>query len=614
MENANFIAFDGECFTSYGHQRYALLADSTGRELLRPDGISTLEALDFVVKTPAAHWHERNVCIGYFFDLDANFMLRDLPYRAIEDLHDGETVDYHGYSVRFRPGHFFSARAPGARDFVKIQDIGRFFDDLFTGAIKTHFGIVDELLEAGKARRAAFDMNDLDFVRAYNRRELELIVRLARLVFESAGEILGRPPRTLHGPGAIAGALMYQWGIRRSNSLLREGMEGFEEYADLWDALSRAYHGARFENFAWGTSAPAYQYDLNSAYPYALSILPAFRRDKWKHARAWRPKSYFSVWRATWAIPEGDERREPGPLPYRLESGESVYPATGEGWYYYPELMQAMRAFPRRIRVHEGWYSEVVSGTPFTEEIPKMYARRAALKAAGDPREAFWKGALNAMWGRVAQRKGTYLPFYSLAWAGYVTAVCRTQVLRALMQAPLSALSVLGDSVYFSQNQELSVSAEMGAWKRKAWAKGTFVAPGFAMFEDYGGEVHSQTSGAPARFVKWDEVLDQLSGSGKAIINTTTFITRFLAALQPNLRSRQLSFMHVPVGVVPGNQTRRALETFMPGEPMVMNWREALEHSRMVDCPEPGRISTPAKTPGAVFRAEEHAREIADFA
>ena len=67
-----FVAIDGEGIQDGRRQRYAYLADSTGREIWEPGGIPTTRALDFLLAIP-----RDSVVVGFGIGYDVEKILTD---------------------------------------------------------------------------------------------------------------------------------------------------------------------------------------------------------------------------------------------------------------------------------------------------------------------------------------------------------------------------------------------------------------------------------------------------------------------------------------------------------------------------------------------------------
>lgn len=304
----DFRSFDGEM---QGH-RYVLLACSDGRELINEDGLGTAEALEFLLDTPAG---SHNVWFGG--GLDWNCILRDLPlhgaFGSYEALHrTGHTV-WEGYRIRYKPKKLFavSRGVPGSstyKSFVLTDTLG-FFQCSFEkacGGDSGHegwLGCVPPIIARGKQEREHFDRWTLADIRAYNQAELEAHVTIMRRLRDALGEA-GLVPHRYDGAGSVAAALM-----RR---------EKINEYYAPWpvmmdEAVAGAAHFGRIDVGGIGEFLGS-GFDLNSAYPAALCLMPDMSNLSWRLCKTnGLPDEPFAICFVEWEVDE--ERTYWGPIP-----------------------------------------------------------------------------------------------------------------------------------------------------------------------------------------------------------------------------------------------------------------------------------------------------------
>lgn len=460
IDSRPFVAYDGEGRTLEGKHRYVLLACSNGESLYRPRGISTVEALDFLLRS------RRNKCIRVFysFGYDVQQILVDLSDEQLIRAMHGQPVKYRGYTIQYLHGKIFTVNN------VRFYDVFNYWQTSFIKACYLTLGKdkVPEDLIRGKEDRSNFAEWSIDDILRYTNIELDLLVQLAehlRTVLLRADIHLGT---AFYGPGSIAN----YWFKHHSISP--------RKITDptLVDVMERGYYGGRFETFILGKSEPVYECDINSAYPAVLSKLPYLDEwEKWSGSLFTR-SSDFSIWHIKWSLPSDTKI---GPFPSRDRHGLISYPANGIGWYWKPEVEAAIALYGSTISIIEGYNPSVVEGEPFAW-VEDVYNRRQELKDNNDPAQWALKVGLNSLYGKAAQRVGS-AKFFSLAWAGYITSATRAKLLRSVIGRTDDVIAFATDAVYFNRRPNLVSSKSLGGWSVQRWARGYYFQSGVYRLE-----------------------------------------------------------------------------------------------------------------------------------
>src|SRR5665811_1486534 len=147
------------------------------------------------------------------------------------------------------------------------------------------------------------------------------------------------------------------------------------------------------------------------------------------------------------------------------------------GWYWYEEVKVMLDFFPTaKVVIHEG-YTAKTDGTPF-HWISSLYDYRMKLKGTGNLSQYAIKVGLNSLYGKCAQRVG-HNPYFSLAWAGYITASTRAKLARAAYSKPESVLGFATDALFTdSKLQQLTLSENLGDWEESSFRSAIFFQSG----------------------------------------------------------------------------------------------------------------------------------------
>lgn len=534
-----FVAVDGEGITREdGTHDYTLLAASTGAYIETDEigGLSTEQCFDFLLSLSGT-------VIGFYFSYDSNMILRDLPRAQLERLNEVGSTIYRSletgrkFRVEYIPnrlliiseGRFVDDVIKGQswRSYksVHVWDTSRFFQTSFVNALKDwHIGddATVERIATMKNKRSDFADESADQVREYCMEECALLVELMTAVAKTL-ESVDMLPRTWLGAGSIASLL-----LRRNVDPQTMGHELDDEFLR---AANAAYYGGRIETFGVGLlTRRMHNYDINSAYPYACTTLPAIG-STWEHHKGFRYDPY-ALHRVKWASPSDAQY---GPLPYRHKQ-HIYYPLNGEGIYHACEVYAAQRA-GFDVTIRETWIPEYDDTIHPFSWLKPIYDERRRMKAAHDPREKVLKYPLNAIYGKLAQRDASHNripPYRSLYHAGYVTAYCRSMILDAISKAPRdSIISIATDGIISREPlHHLHVGVELGHWSQGTYRSGLVVVqPGFYMeppqTESTTEKPTKRTRGFNPKHILYDQLIDLWTSSrfhGELNITETIFV------------------------------------------------------------------------------------------
>lgn len=245
----------------------------------------------------------------------------------------------------------------------------------------------------------------------------------------------------------------------------------------------RAYYGGRVECWRLGHFETAENYDLNSAYPWALSYMPdtaglvVVRGDE--------IGAVYRAYHLTAYIPDD---LPAGPLPVRGLGDAIVYP-TGvvTGWYTMPEkaLLDELRI---KHKIHEvySWIPESTPEYPFARlrELWHIKETRAELKLAA-------KLAMNGLSGKLAQQRrkvkpaqpgrGIYGgpvigwfrcqladgPYARVIIIATATARVRVRLYQLALRYHDRVVALATDSISFAGQIPVECGKNMGDWSRK---------------------------------------------------------------------------------------------------------------------------------------------------
>jgi hypothetical protein len=205
--------------------------------------------------------------------------------------------------------------------------------------------------------------------------------------------------------------------------------------------LARAsFYGGRFEMLMKGFVGKAYDYDINSAYPYALTNVPDLTQGRWIDSEEIHPDAKLGFFHIVANVPSSVRV---APFPFRTKWGMIFYPfGKFETYVTLPELL-AVRSLnvdaKIGFRILEG-YQFLLSNNDdsryiFKDFISDQYRKRQQLKLENSPLERTIKLILNSMYRKMAQKtkigrgKALMGNLFCPVIASHVTGYARAQLL-----------------------------------------------------------------------------------------------------------------------------------------------------------------------------------------
>jgi hypothetical protein len=469
----DFIFWDGESPKDTG---YSLFGNSVGMFICHPF-LSTEECLQLIYDAEIAN--PDAIHIGFGFNLDVSFIIKDLPRRQLTAIHNTGRTVWGDWQLEHIPHKWF--RVKRGKVTAKIYDVHSFCAGAYVPSLaKFGVGSPEQLrkLAEQKARRAEFTWAEMPVIKPYWSLELELGPLLGDAIRERL-ERASYVPRSWHGPGSVA-------------------RMAFQRHC-VYDAMTRcptevrtaaryAFIGGRFNQFLIGwMQQEVYEADIRSAYPYFATMLPNLKRGKWR-----RGCKYESGKFAVYHIRYESAPNSLGlyPLPKRMPNHMGVtWPHRVEGWFWAPEAEL----------VKDDSDATFIEALIFDEDDPTdrpfafladYYRRRKDADYRGDPIGYTFKIIINAIYGQLAQRAGwdrkkNRAPkTHQLEWAGFITSGCRAAVYKAAVACGDKLVSINTDSVQALCPIPVEEGKELGQWEVKKYSDGVMWQAGIYFLRD----------------------------------------------------------------------------------------------------------------------------------
>jgi DNA polymerase type B, organellar and viral len=255
------------------------------------------------------------------------------------------------------------------------------------------------------------------------------------------------------------------------------------------------------------------QWDINSAYPWALTHAPCPRHFTIED-RAPRKGEYALQYVVAkyegWADEYGAIRKHGHEecdsdlpahmgLPWRGESGRICRPLNVTGWYWSMEVAETRHQTVEIIKSYTIVNNCECDAWGF---LASLFHRRLQLKKDGKDKPL--KLVLNAIYGVLAQTVGSQryaMPMF----ASFITAFVRAHIMRTIHQLGCekgltcgwNVLMVATDAVYVVGDPKLPVSSELGGWSKEEYPNGINIVQGGIYFTEDDTAI-SKSRGFPA--------------------------------------------------------------------------------------------------------------------
>lgn len=189
------------------------------------------------------------------------------------------------------------------------------------------------------------------------------------------------------------------------------------------------FYGGRFELIQRGFIGYCCLYDINSAYPYALTHLPDITNGKWFNSRKINPNSALGFFHISAQI---DYSVKIAPFPFRTKNNRIIYPVGEFETFVTLEELKAVTGDPKiKYKIVDS-YQFIPNKNctyPFRKFITEQYDKRLKLKNEENPSERAIKIILNSIYGKTAQRVNNQMGnLFNPVISSYITGFTRAQL------------------------------------------------------------------------------------------------------------------------------------------------------------------------------------------
>ena len=173
---------------------------------------------------------------------------------------------------------------------------------------------------------------------------------------------------------------------------------------DLQEFSFNSYFGGRFEIIKRGFIGKAWLYDINSAYPYALSKMPDIIKGNWrKGMRSIHAKALMGFFKIEVKYDECEYL--PAFAFRRITSNNDLICFPSGNFVTFATLEELRNVDQKNYKILDSWqYFDENPIYPFRDFIIEHYNKRKELKKQGNPLQLPIKTILNALYGKMGQK------------------------------------------------------------------------------------------------------------------------------------------------------------------------------------------------------------------
>ena len=488
-----FIAIGGVAtLDEDGQHVYAHLRLSTGEHITNLNGLTTEQIATFIMaNTPPT---SEAILVSYNGTYDWNYWAEALNLEQLKTIYGGNyrtkpiTIGYH--RLRLNPGQSITFYDIWQQNRT-INEVQNFYQVPLDQAVKEY---LNKDIPGGSKYYTAVKPENLAAATRRLDKELKLTAELMA-EFRRRLDRVNLRPRRWSGSGSITTNLFERHNIKAHMATLEPGIAALARYA---------YAGGRFEIIQYGHTAakPSYQYDINSAYPEALTKLPSLSGGRW-HSIAGDPgDTDYGLYKITI---KAKKAHLPHPLFNRDYNGAISYPRTVTGWYWSPEIKTVRKWAELGYGTYE--IDEAVIYEPASDYKPfawiaDIYNQRLELQRRGDNAETGLKLVLNTAYGKLAQQVG-YMPadekhpavippYHQIEYAGYVTSYTRAKIYEAALERLDLVIAFETDALYTQYElYNIPLGDQLGEYRETKYKELTYINSGIYFgIKDNGEQVY----------------------------------------------------------------------------------------------------------------------------
>ncbi|MCM8808325.1 MAG: hypothetical protein NC926_10405 [Candidatus Omnitrophica bacterium] len=225
-----------------------------------------VNSIDDILKFLLKKKNTKTLNFFYNINFDFNAIIKHLPKDKIKELYIANEVEYNGYKIEFIPGKYFSVSKNKMK--VRFYDLYNFINLSLNTACKLYLG-KEKIGEAKEFEK--YWKKDKDFAIKYCIHDCVLTKELGEKIFKEFKKL----DIYYHKPYSF-GKLSEVYFIKKCKVPTINRLS-----SDILKSFLKCYKGNWIEQIKIGYFKNIYEYDINSAYPYALTHIINWNKGFW---------------------------------------------------------------------------------------------------------------------------------------------------------------------------------------------------------------------------------------------------------------------------------------------------------------------------------------------
>ncbi len=235
---------------------------------------------------------------------------------------------------------------------------------------------------------------------------------------------------------------------------------------ELQEFAFNSYFGGRFEMLKRGFIGEAWLYDINSAYPYALSQMPDITKGTWRESlRSISDKAILGFFKIE--VKYDETEYLPAFAFRRITRNNDLVCFPAGNFVTYATLEELKNVDSKNYKIIDSWqYFDDNPTYPFREFIEKFYKKRKLLKEQGNHLQLPIKIILNAIYGKMGQKQNRKIGnLFNPVIFAFITGFARSQLISFVKENNLEkdVVAFATDSVCVTRKVNVD-STELGGF------------------------------------------------------------------------------------------------------------------------------------------------------
>ena len=475
------LAFDTETYAASGDLMTLCL--STGEHVeFKPKEIN----LDKIFELFRPYLRKNVIFFAWNLGFDASVLLKFMGKEIIDFKEAEYKFRFKKYNVFYIPKKSLSISDKNHHSII-MYDIASLFGKKKLDDMANKF-LGEQKEYNGKYKNKNFPNNILDDkiekdkVIEYCVKDAQLTQKLSEFWIDNFYTAFGIYPKKYHSAGTIA--------INYLKTQMKSWCSFFKIPFEIQELAFLSFFGGRFEVMQRGKFFYIFHYDINSAYPYAMVLMPDFNNGNWYKIKSIKDLDKIKLgYVGFYKIDVTVNEKIISPFLYRPINKLNIYAPRGRFITYCTsdELRVALEHYDVKLHSLKGHYfiPNLNQDKTFSKIIKEMYRQR--LKQKDEGQKSIYRIIINSLYGKTAQIKPVPTNFFSPVVCSYITGKCRSMLLEAVKDNKNDVVAFATDAVFSKKPLKVNVEKTkvLGAWSFEFHKKLTIFMSGVYTFSEF---------------------------------------------------------------------------------------------------------------------------------